>query len=109
MLQQQQPKAYLPTKLTDEVRNLLNLFPITRDSDFRLIAMYYRRNCPEPVSYITADEFLNHLAHGEMASPDSITRARRKLQQHYPELRGQKWNERQEREPEVREEMRGGI
>jgi hypothetical protein len=109
MLHTENIKDYLPQRLKDQVKELLNLYPITRDSDLRLIAMYYRKNCPEPVSYITADEFLNHLAHGEMASPDSITRARRKLQQHHPELRGQKWNERQERETEVRQEMREEI
>ncbi len=57
MLHTENIKDYLPQRLKDQVKELLNLYPITRDSDLRLIAMYYRKNCPEPVSYITADEF----------------------------------------------------
>jgi hypothetical protein len=38
------------------------------------------------------------MAAGELVSSDLITRTRRKLQEHNPELRGTKWKERHERQ-----------
>ena len=98
-------KPYLSKNVKDNVTDILSQFPITRDSDMRLIAMYYRKHAPEPIGYITADEFLNLLANGKMPSPDTITRARRKIQQHNEELRGTTWEKRQERQEEVKQEM----
>lgn len=99
-------KSYFPSKIVDKVKDLLTRFPETRDSSNQLLSKYYYYYCPEPVQYITAEEFLKHLASGELDKMEVITRASRKLQMDYPELRGKHWEKRQQKEIEVRDEVR---
>jgi hypothetical protein len=42
---------------------------------------------------------------GGFTSPDSITRARRQVQEQYPQFRGKKYKERQARQEEVKKEL----
>lgn len=97
---------YFTAKIVDKVKDILTRYPETRDSSNQLLARYYKFHCPEPVQYITAEEFLNYLASGELDKMEVVTRASRKLQQEYPELRGKLWEKRQIKETEVRDEVR---
>ena len=97
---------YLATKIVDKVKDILTRYPETRDSSNQLLARYYKFHCPEPVQYITGEELLNHLASGNLDKMEVVTRASRKLQQEYPELRGKLWEKRQHKETEVREEVK---
>jgi hypothetical protein len=46
------------------------------------------------------------MAEGRLVSSDLITRTRRKLQEHNPELRGTKWKERHQKQSEVKSDLR---
>lgn len=82
-------------KIEDTVKEVLTEIPETRDDDFKLIAeVYYKLNFN-----IAGTSFaLMMLGHNEYGLPpfESITRARRKLQATYEELRATK-NVREER------------
>lgn len=73
-------------KIEDVVKEVLTEIPETRDDDFKLIAeVYYKMNFN-----ITSTSFaLMMLGHKEFGLPpfESITRARRKLQATYENLR----------------------
>jgi len=90
-----------------EVHDLLMQFPPFRDDDRRLVAgFYYRRfGGREVLGSMSAMDFLKVFASKSQPSPDDITRVRRKLQEQFPELRGEKYNERHHLESEVRQDI----
>jgi hypothetical protein len=96
----------IKTKL-GRVVSILRAQPDTRDDDRKLVAAYWRAEQPNLFSFRTADAVLRALVNRELASPDDITRARRKAQEDYPELRGSKHrqHERLLNEAEVRENI----
>lgn len=76
-------------KIEDTVKNVLTEIPSTRDDDFKLIAeVYYELG----FDINTTSFGLMMLGHKEFGLPpfESITRARRKLQATYEELRSSK-------------------
>jgi len=76
-------------KIEDTVKNVLIEIPSTRDDDFKLIAeVYYELG----FDINTTSFGLMMLGHKEFGLPpfESITRARRKLQATYEELRSSK-------------------
>lgn len=97
---------YFDDNVTDNVEKLLKDIPITRDDDSRLVATYYYYFQKRFVKDKTAEEFLKTMAAGQLVSSDLITRTRRKLQEHNPELRGEKWKERHERQNSVKSDTR---
>ena len=74
-------------KIERIVKGVLEMYPTTRDDDFMLVACVYntisegRTNC---ISFNST--MVNHKNMG-LPSMESITRARRKLQSEYEELR----------------------
>ena len=54
---------------------------------------------------LPAQKFLRILADGQLTSSDSITRMRRKAQEENPELRGAKYNQRQDRQSLVKKDL----
>ena len=54
---------------------------------------------------MSAIDFLQIMVNGNLPSPDTITRARRKIQEKHPELRGVNYVERQKLEKQVRENI----
>lgn len=93
--------------LQDVVQALLEKFPEFKDDDNRLIAHIWwkhLKNNDIPEDIITMD-FLKLYAKGEIPQADMITRARRKVQQDFPHLRGKVWEERHK----LKEEVRKGI
>jgi hypothetical protein len=97
---------YFNDKVIENVEKLLRDIPITRDEDSRLVALYYYYFQSKHIKGKTAEDLLKIMAAGELVSSDLITRTRRKLQEHNPELRGTKWKERHERQEGVKSDTR---
>lgn len=87
-------------QLTPKVRYILHEVPEARDSDFLLISEIWHRDIErQDLNY---KEVLKLMIDGKLAKPESITRARRKLQEYYPKLRGKNWLKRHKHERFVR-------
>jgi len=91
-------------KVQEQVKILLQTYPKLRDNDVRLVASYYYNNISN-INQISAIDFLQIMVNGNLPSPDTITRARRKIQEKHPELRGVNYVERQKLEKQVRENI----
>tara|TARA_R100000664_G_C2698598_1_gene99834 strand:- start:286 stop:639 length:354 start_codon:yes stop_codon:yes gene_type:complete len=90
-----------------KLRNLKNIVekqlrdkPELRDSDSKLVARIWYNHIssrsPIPVSNMSATDLLIAIGNGELVGWSSITRVRRKIQQMNPDLRGKKYEKRQE-------------
>ena len=77
-------------KTKDKVEFLLTNYPQLRDDDNKLISKIWY----EESSAYTFKEFLIEFGNGKRTSPEAIRRARQKLQEHNPHLRGQLYNKR---------------
>ena len=77
-------------KVKDKVEYLLDNYPVLRDDDNKLIAKIW---WSENKSQNTRD-FLIEFGNGNYTSPEAIRRARQKLQEHNPHLRGVLYNKR---------------
>lgn len=91
-------------KVQDSVKFLLEAYPKLRNNDVRLVASYYYNNIAN-INQMSAIELLEVMVNGNLPSPDTITRARRKIQEKHPELRGVKYEEKQKFEKQVRENI----
>lgn len=90
------------------VKELLKKNEHLRDDDNKLVANYWYKelqNSSVNTNSFTAHDFLNLYANGNMTPADSITRARRKLQEQFPELRGKNWKERQKHTEKVKKQL----
>lgn len=80
--------------------------PETRDNDKMLILKVWAFQNPlirnQEFSFI---DFATKYLRGEYADGESITRARRKLQENNPNLRGEKWYERHNEAQKVKKEI----
>jgi hypothetical protein len=101
-----QELEYFDHDVTTNVTQLLKTMPDTRDDDLRLVASYYYKYYPTLVKEKSAMDFLKAMAQGRLVSSDLITRTRRKLQEHNPELRGTKWKERHHKQSTVKKELK---
>lgn len=77
--------------IQDVVKDALIRYPKYRDDDNKLVAYIWwkhlkNNNIPED---IIAIDFLQLYAKNELPQADAITRARRKIQEENPELRGE--------------------
>jgi hypothetical protein len=98
-----------------KVADILLRHPETQDNDRELIVRYWKGEISElqeiareklqSMPYFTLDGFLATFMTGGFTSPDSITRARRQVQEQYPQFRGKKYKERQARQEEVKKEL----
>ena len=89
------------------VRGTLERHPPARDNDRLLITMIWELQSMAYCKNISYRNFADDFISGRYASPESIRRARQKLQALYPELRGENYRRRQDTyEPEMREVMR---
>lgn len=95
--------------LCETVRKLLSTTPEYRDDDRRLVAHVWMNQCGgiEKLKNLSAYDFLKSYCRnkGILSSHDSITRARRKVQEQSPELRGNNYYKRMEQESVVRKEI----
>ncbi len=91
------------------VRRLLTKHPELRDCDKRLVAHVWKNQIGgyQKLEAVNMLAFLTTYCNTELiASPDSITRARRKVQELQPELRGASYRERHKQAGLVRESIK---
>jgi len=88
-------------KLYDRVKKLLQNYPQTRDSDDKLVAIIWGED-----TVLEQKNILILLADEKLLSYDSISRARRKVQELCPELRGKRYYQRQGLQVEVKKDLR---
>tara|TARA_Y100000310_G_C20609620_1_gene777326 strand:- start:510 stop:878 length:369 start_codon:yes stop_codon:yes gene_type:complete len=85
-------------KVYSLVKEILEQRPETRDSDTKLAFLFYRIQHPDfyptDAPSMRVIEFFANLENGTMIKMSSITRARRLVQQNWPDLRGKKYNTR---------------
>ena len=92
----------------DIVLHLLQTNPDLRDSDNKLLAEVWRPAiCARghDIEEKSAKTLLLWIYNGRLSKPESITRARRKTQELYPQLRGKVYQERHMKEVDVIEEL----
>ena len=87
--------------LYDRVKKILQSYPQTRDSDNKLVAIIWGEDTIKETRNI-----LVLLADEQLASFESIGRARRKVQELCPTLRGSRYHARQELQVEVKKDLR---
>mgnify|MGYP003641464684 CR=1 FL=1 len=82
------------------VKKLLTENPHLRDDDNKLISNFWHKeviNLDIDLKEESGLKILELFAEGKLTSPESIGRVRRKLQEEFTYLRGNKWEERQGR------------
>lgn len=77
-------------KVKDKVEYLLEINPIFRDDDNKLIARIWNSESKAT----SVKSFLLEFGQKKYTSPEAIRRARQKLQEHNPHLRGKLYNSR---------------
>ena len=96
------------TKIKETVLTLLQNHSFLRDDDERLIGNIWANDMQKlklNPSTTSAESFLRHFVAGNITNADSITRARRNLQQEHKELRGNLWYKRHKAQRNVQEEL----
>ena len=76
--------------ILDEVFIFLEKYPVLRDNDERLMANIWNKYLGD-ITVLKAKDILRMLSKGELPCYESISRCRRKLQEEFPKLRGNKW------------------
>ena len=93
-------------KLIDEIEVFIKKHKVLRDSDDKLMANIWAKYLGNVESF-NAKDILTMLGKSELPSYESISRCRRKLQEEFPELRGEKWLKRHEKtQKEVKQEVK---
>lgn len=91
-----------------KVEHCLKSDPTLADDDERLVSNIWHLEClklhKDPLT-ISGSDFLKLYSQKQLTSADVITRARRKVEEEIPELRGESWEKRQGLEVEVREQI----
>lgn len=88
------------------VKKILQQKPKARDNDRFLEVVIWNKEA-DALKINTRKEYLQAYYAGKLTPSKSIIRVRRKLQAMYPELRGEKYEERMEKlEPKVKEELK---
>lgn len=95
-------------QIKSSVKKLLTTRPELRDDDNRLIANIYLEEAGGIVALqkMTALEFLGQFSKGTFSNTESIRRVRQKLQEDYPELRGNKYENRKKLGDDVSTEIK---
>ncbi len=97
------------------VEKILREIATTRDNDQELIAKYWHDELREMKFDQGTDFILTHreinlfykvIESGILSQPDTITRARRKVQEEVPSLRGDKYHKRHSATEIVKEEIK---
>jgi hypothetical protein len=91
-----------------KVEHCLKSDPTLADDDERLVSNIWHLEAlklgKNPMT-MTASDFLKLYAEKQFTSADVITRARRKVEEDMPDLRGETWEKRQGLEVNVREQI----
>lgn len=92
--------------IKEKVKALLEKNPHLRDNDFKLISNYYFFEVGPSIKDMSAMQFLEMFASGKLSHSESIRRARQKIQEDNPSLRGKSYNPRKDYSEEVRKEIK---
>jgi len=92
-------------KYKDIVFDLLSKHPVLRDNDTLLISSVWDVQL-EQKDYEGSRDFLDVMRLGYLAKPESVTRARRKIQEDNPLLRGKTHAKRQEEQLNVLNQLK---
>jgi hypothetical protein len=95
----------LTNKLKDKVKKILIEKPATRDCDRLLTATIWFNEAKDKTAVWHLYAFFRNYVDGKLTLADSITRARRKLQEDHIELRGNNWYKRKLKAEDVRQEI----
>ncbi len=90
------------------VIELLTQYSDFKDNDQQLVAWFWKLEMEAhgyPASSTQTQTFFKLMAFGKLTSSDTITRVRRLVQEETPELRGKKYNERQDRQSSVKKDL----
>jgi hypothetical protein len=91
--------------LQEKVKIMLTKYPEMRDSDKMLVTNFWYfelRRMGVDVDKAPISEFFAAYQSGVLSNADLITRARRKVQEENPDLRGDSWEERHKEARETR-------
>ena len=81
----------------EKVKYLLTKTPHLRDDDYKLIDTFWWHELgKEDTHLMTGFDLLMRFSNGKLTHPESIRRVRAKLQEQFPDLRGQSYNRRQD-------------
>ncbi len=89
-------------KTIERVKELLIEMPHLRDDDKRLTVKIWLK---EMTNRDSINLFLLDYIDNTLTSESTIRRARRKVQELHPELRGKKWHERHAQQEQVKKEL----
>lgn len=78
------------SEIATKVHSILTMNPESRDDDRFLMALVWAQEFNDDC--FQYDDFLRSFMEGKLSHPESITRSRRKLQEKYPNLRGERWD-----------------
>lgn len=78
--------------IQETIKNILLTHPNARDDDFALVALYADKNYNGTIPSFT--QVLVDMKSRKMPGFESITRLRRKVQEHFPTLRGEDYKRR---------------
>mgnify|MGYP003149960073 FL=1 len=93
-------------KVANKIERLLLEEPVLRDNDSKLVAnVWYSLIGDSRIKDMSAMDFLRAYADNKITPADTITRARRKLQEDNPDFRGDKWADRHILANKVRREV----
>jgi hypothetical protein len=90
------------------VKRVLQDNPSTRNNDNKLTAIIWSQDLRQQgkdANLLTAQGFMKMYYEGKLTNSDSITRARRKLQELHPELRGKNYQARQANQEKVKKDL----
>ena len=95
-------------EIEQNVIEILTSSSLARDDDNVLVAEYWRRQLggSEITRHLPADALLEEFTKNRLARPDTITRCRRKIQEHNPHLRGRKYEQRHNKTGVYKDEIR---
>ena len=95
-------------EIEQNVIDILTDNPKARDDDNVLVAEYWRRQLggSDITRHLPADALLEEFTNKRLARPDTITRCRRKIQEHNPHLRGYKYDKRHDKVGGYKKEIR---
>ena len=94
--------------MQDKVTYMLRNYPETRDNDQVLVSnmWYFEVKKVADPNEMSVYNFFKMYSQGQLPTADVITRARRKVQENDPSLRGKTWEERHKEAENVRKNIK---
>jgi hypothetical protein len=100
-------RVSLEDGIKEKVQKLLTEYPHLRDDDNKLIANIWisEMGGSSYCKTITAFDAMSIIASSQLTSTESITRCRRKIQEHNVSLRGENYKSRKDNEDPIKDQL----